>query len=219
MEEVGQQSRQQTVSDLAGRILKVAICVPSTDGFWNAKFGESLANLVAGYNLATGDKEIRVIAKCGPIMPEVRHRCIGEALHSEATHLLMLAPHLSFPADALTRLIERGKPAISVNYIQDVWTGTFSAYRTKGIQVRPDPTGPEVEEVDGTSIGMALFHTSIFDSIELPFFMNEQIGDSPGFTFDYVYFWKKLADAGIKCNIDHELSREIKNMEYGIRWH
>jgi hypothetical protein len=221
---MGERSGEQTIQDVAGedvaeKPLLMAVCVPDTNGKWHSKFGECLASMVTHFTeiARTGDK-IEVISKSGPIMPEVRHRCIGEAMLKQATHIMMLAPNMSFPKDSLERLLNRNKHAVGVNYLRDYKVREFAAYRN-GITVKPDPAVPEVENVDGVALGMVLFNTTVFDAIKLPFFKYKQIGDTPGFCEDYIHFWKLLSDEGIECFIDHELSTETRNLEYDIVWH
>ena len=203
LEEVGQRSGQQELADVAGKALRVAVLVPSQNGFWPAKFCGS---------------DITVISKSGPVMPEVRHRLIGDAMAWEATHILMISPELTFPADSIHRMLKRGRGVVAVNYLKNFISQDFSAYRA-GSTVKPDPVLPETEEVDGVSIGMALFCMPVFDVLELPYFKHEQIEDTPAFTEDHIFFWEKCKEKEIPCIIDHELSQEIKSLHHGEIWH
>ena len=85
--------------------------------------------------------------------------------------------------------------------------------------VSPDPKLPEVEEVDGVAMGMVLMNMPVFDVLDLPFFKNEQIGDTPGFEEDHVAFWKQCKEKEIACVIDHKLSMEVKSLHHGELWH
>ena len=221
LEEVGQRSGQQELADVAGKALRVAVLVPSQNGFWPAKFCGSLSNMVIhfqGSEYKEGDHDITVISKSGPVMPEVRHRLIGDAMAWEATHILMISPELTFPADSIHRMLKRGRGVVAVNYLKNFISQDFSAYRA-GSTVKPDPVLPETEEVDGVSIGMALFCMPVFDVLELPYFKHEQIEDTPAFTEDHIFFWEKCKEKEIPCIIDHELSQEIKSLHHGEIWH
>ena len=220
LEEVGKRLTQQNVPDLAGKTLKVAVVVPSCSGLWPAQFGESLSNLVAHFQKSDfdGEHEIKVFSFCGNIMPEIRHHLIGQAIAWEATHLLMLQPELTFPADSIHQLLGRGRSIVAVNYLKNILTGEYAAYRSGGT-VSPDPVSPETEEVDGVDPGMVLFNMPLFDALDLPFFIHKQIDDTPGFTEDHIEFWKQVKAKEIPIMIDHKLSQEIKSLHHGELWH
>ena len=218
LEEVGEQPSEQTVSDLAREPLKVAVAVPSLRGSWPFQFGECLANMVQHFQGSEyeGEHEIRVFSHGGRVMPEVRHRLIGTSLGWGATHILMVTPEFTFPPDSIHRMLARGRAVIGINYLRDIGSCEYSAYRG-GETVKPDPVSPEIEEVDGVAIGMILFNTPIFDVLDLPFFINKQIGESPGFEEDFIPFWEQCKEKEIPCVIDHALSKEVKS--YGELWH
>ena len=221
LEKMGEQSGGEALQDVARKALRVAVCVPSHNGFWPAKFCGALSNMVIQFqrsNYDAGDHDITVLSKSGPVMPEVRHRLVGDALEWDATHLLMVSPELTFPADSIHRMLARGRGVVGVNYLKNFISQEFAAYRLNE-SVKPDPVLPEIEEVDGVSFGMVLFCMPIFDILELPFFRHDQIDDTPGFTEDHVHFWNQCREKEIPCVIDHELSQEIKSLHHGELWH
>jgi len=220
LEGMGKRSGKQDVSDVARKTLKVAVLVPSFSGFWPAKFGESLANMVQHFRGSDfeGEHEIKVFAQCGRVMPEIRHHLLGDAIGWEATHVLFLSAGLVFPEDSIHRMLARGRAAIGVNYLRNPSVGEFAAYRGKGTVI-PDPSSPEVEEVDGVALGMIMFNMPVFDVLDIPFFDHKQIEDTPGFNEDHVHFWEKCKEKGIPCVIDHVLSHDVKALNYGETWH
>ena len=220
LEEVGKCSRKQTFQDVARESLNVAVLVPSYSGFWPYKFGECLANMVQHFQSSEyeGEHEITVFAYGGRVMPEIKHRLIGDAISWGATHILFLMPELSFPPDSIHRMLARGRAIVGVNYLRDYASKEYSAYRA-GMPVSPDPKLPEVEEVDGVAMGMVLMNMPVFDVLDLPFFKNDQIGDTPGFEEDHVSFWKQCKEKELACVIDHKLSQEVKSLHHGELWH
>jgi len=220
LETVGKRSRQQTVSDMAGEALKVAVTVPSFCGTWPFQFGECLSNMLGHFQRSEyeGEHDIKVFSHGGRVMPEVRHRLIGSALDWGATHILMVTPEFTFPADSIHRMLSRGRAIVGINYLRNIVSGEYSAYRG-GASVKPDPAYPETEEVDGVSIGMVLFNTPVFDVLDIPFFINKQIGNSPGFDEDFIHFWKQCKKKKIPCVIDHVLSKEVRSLYHGELWH
>ena len=220
LEKVGQQFSQSNVPDMAGETLRVAVGVPSCSGIWPAKFGEALANMVAHFQNSDfeGEHEIKVFSFCGKVMPEVRHHLIGDSVAWGATHLLMLQPELTFPADSIHQMLARGRRIVAVNYLKNIVTGDYAAYRG-GATVKPDPVLPETEEVDGVTPGMVLFNMPVFDVLDIPFFVHKQVEDTPGFTEDHIEFWKQVKAHDIPCVIDHKLSQDIKSLHHGELWH
>ena len=220
LEKVGEQFSQSNVPDMAGETLRVAVVVPSCSGVWPAKFGEALANMVAHFQNSDfeGEHDIKVFSFCGKVMPEVRHHLIGDSVAWGATHLLMLQPELTFPADSIHQMLGRGRGIVAVNYLKNIVTGDYAAYRG-GATVKPDPVLPETEEVDGVSPGMVLFSMPVFDVLDIPFFVHKQIEDTPGFTEDHIEFWKQVKAHDIPCVIDHKLSQEIRSLHHGELWH
>ena len=220
LEKMGKQSREPSVSDMAGEPLKVAVLVPSFTGTWPFQFGECLANMVKHFQGSEydGEHEIRVFAQGGRIVPEIRHRLIGLAIDWGATHVLMITPEFTFPEDSIHRMLARGRAIVGVNYLRSIVPGKYSAYRN-GNTVVPDHVSPETEEVDGVAVGMVLFNMPVFDVLDLPFFINEQIGETPGFHEDHVPFWKQCKEKEIPCVIDHVLSKEVKSLYHGELWH
>ena len=220
LETLGEQSRQSSISDTPERTLKVAICIASQRNTYPAKFTECLSNMTAHFQQSDfdGQHEIKVFTSHGTILPEVRHRVIGDAIAYEATHVLMLSPELVFPPDSIHRLLMRGRGAKGVNYLKDYAKKEFSAYRGSG-SILPDERLPETEEVDGVALGMVLLNMPVFDCLDLPFFKNESIKDTPAFTEDHVHFWNQCRSKEIPCVIDHELSKEVKSLHHGDLWH
>jgi hypothetical protein len=217
---MGKQSRQQDVSDVAGETLKVAILIASTTKAYPSKFVECLSNMVAHFQSSefNGEHSIKVFTTHGSVLPEIRHRLIGDAITWEATHVLMLAPELTFPEDSIHRMLARGRGIVGVNYLVDFSTRKFAAYKEEG-SIVPDVRLPETEEVDGVALGMVLFNIPVFDILDIPFFEYQQIGETPAFYEDHVAFWEQVKMKKIPCVIDHKLSQEVKSLHHGELWH
>ena len=205
---------------MAGETLKVAVLIATTKKTYPNKFVECLSNLVGHFQRSEydGEHEIKVFTTHGSILPEIRHRLIGDAIAWEATHILMLSPEITFPPDALHRMLARGRGVIGINYLVDFAKREYSAYRS-GSSIIPDARLPETEEVEGVALGMVLFNMPVFDILDIPFFKYEQIGETPAFAEDYIYFWEQAKKKEIPCVIDHVLSQEVKSLHHGELWH
>jgi len=220
LETVGKRTGKQAVQDVAGTTLKVAVVIASTTKAYPSKFVECLSNMIAHFQHSdfNGEHSIKVFTTYGHVLPEIRHRLIGDAISWEATHVLMLAPELTFPEDSIHKMLARGRGIVGVNYLVDFSTRKFAAYRESG-SIVPDARLPETEEVEGVSLGMCLFNMPVFEILDIPFFKYEQIGDTPAFYEDHVAFWEQVKMKKIPCVIDHQLSQEVKSLHYGELWH
>jgi hypothetical protein len=220
LEGVGKRSGKQDVSDVAGETLRVAVLIASTTKAYPSKFVECLSNMIIHFQHSdfNGEHSIKVFTTHGSILPEIRHRLIGDAISWDATHVLMLAPELTFPEDSIHRMLARGRGIVGVNYLADFATGRFAAYR-KNSSIVPDARHPETEEVDGVALGMCLFNMPVFDILNIPFFEYQQIGETPAFHEDHIAFWEQVKMKKIPCVIDHLLSKEVKSLHHGELWH
>ena len=92
LETLGKRSLEPSFSDTSERTLRVAICIASTATAYPSKFTECLSNMTAHFQQSNfdGEQEIKVFTTHGTVLPEVRHRLIGDAIAYEATHVLML---------------------------------------------------------------------------------------------------------------------------------
>ena len=68
-------------------------------------------------------------------------------------------------------------------------------------------------------IKFTLFNIPVFDVLELPFFINKQINETPGFYEDFIPFWEQCKKLKIPCVIDHVLSKDVKSLYHGELWH
>ena len=78
--------------------LRVLVTVPST-GHWHSHMGQCLADMVALFaesRYDAGNKTIQVIGLRGTL-PEVRNRCVAEAITRGATHHLWVDSDMVFP--------------------------------------------------------------------------------------------------------------------------
>ena len=146
----------------------------------------------------------------GSILPDVRHRCVAEAVKWNATHMLFLDDDMHFPRDTLHRLLKHNLPVVGANYVRRVFPPIPTAYskdKTGKVYTRMESTG--LEEVSHLGTGIMLIDMRVFDLIDLPFFELRADGDHVRPKGEDVYFCHKCADAGLKLYIDHDLSKEV----------
>lgn len=214
---MGKRSGQQAVSDMAGTPLNVAVCVPS-HGTWKPAFGQALCNMLACFSEAQydGPKQVQVIGVGGSMLPEVRQRCVAEAVKAkwkqgETTHVLFLDSDMIFPRDTLQVLLRHNLPIVGVNYVRRHFPATPTAWKDdKALETLPKDKG--VIEVDHVGMGVMLVDRRVFDCIELPFFSFDYKDDGLTLVGEDVYFCRQCKKAGIPTYIDHDLSKMTGHM-------
>ncbi len=199
------------MSKKKGWDLRIAVCVPGDRG--KAGFVQSLSNMLIHFCLSPyngGTREVEMFSCTGSILPDVRHRCVAEAVKWNATHLLFLDDDMHFPRDTLHRLLKHNLPIVAANYVRRTFPPIPTAYnlsRTGKVHTKPDSTG--LEEVSHLGTGVMLIDMRVFDIIELPFFELKSDKDGVRPKGEDVYFCHKASEAGIKLFIDHDLSKEV----------
>ena len=217
--------------------LKVAICVP-VYGMTHAKFTQSLANMIVhslearivcdGRNVKL---ELETFMVSCSMLTESRHRLVAEALAWGADHMLCLDADHVFPPDTLVRLLAHGLPAVGANYprrfaptaptaaISDAADETRSLlYTTRELAERG-----LVEPVGHLGFGVLLLDMRIFDALQaraeasgedsfLPLFKFEPTANKVGMIGEDVFFFRKLAECGIRPFVDHRLSWEVGHL-------
>ena len=212
--------------------MKVAICIP-VYGMTHAKFTQSLANMIVhslGADIRDADgAPVRLaletfMVSCS-MLTESRHRLVAEALAWEADRMLCLDADHVFPADTLVRLLSHNLPVVGCNYAR-----------------RFTPTAPTAADEDGTlytnadkaeagliepcahlGFGVLLIDMRVFDALQaheeaqggdnfLPLFKFEPTPDKVGMIGEDVYFFRKLAAAGIRPFVDHGLSWQVGHL-------
>ena len=179
------------------------------------------------------------IVSCS-MLTESRHRLVAEALAWEADHMLCLDADHVFPADALLRLLAHNLPAVGCNYARRFtptaptaaigeWAENDSGSASGAGVPRLVYTTKEkaeqrlVEPVAHLGFGLLLLDMRIFDALQakaeeqddgnfLPLFKFEPTANKIGMIGEDVFFFRKLAEAGIRPFVDHGLSWEIGHL-------
>lgn len=221
--------------------MKLAICTP-VYGDTKSKFTQSLASLIAytAQSRLVGDDgepmevQIETFMVSSSILVESRHRLVGEALAWGADFMLWLDADQTFPHDAFCRLWRHNLPVVGCNYSRrHSPTAPTAAFRDKDGEVKLLYTTREkaeeglVEVVEHLGFGCCLVNMKCFDVLQshaekngngnfLPLFaMTDALADGEKKGED-VFFFGKLADAGIKAFCDHGLSWEVGHIHETI---
>lgn len=173
--------------------------------------------------------ELEVFMVSSSMLTESRHRLVAEALAWGADYMLCLDADHIFPADTLVRLLGHGLPVVGCNYARRFTPTAPTAAIDSGDEDAPSEllyTTPEkaeaglVEECAHLGFGVLLIDMRIFDALQvhaeahgdgnfLPLFKFVETANKIGMVGEDVFFFRKLAEAGIKPFVDHSLSWEV----------
>lgn len=200
-----------------GSWLRVAVGVPH-QGTMIAETAFCIANMMAHFARGSGG-HIELIPVQGFVLPEQRSAIWAEACKAKATHLLFVDSDITFPEDALLRLLQHGLPIVGVNYPRKRLPVTPTAYAD-----RDDYTGPVythedsrgLEKVKHMGFGLCLIDMRVFDALFDDFegpalFHFEPIAKAhyTKWTTEDVYFFRRCAQKNVEAYIDHDLSQQI----------
>lgn len=209
--------------------LKIALAIP-VYGMTHAKFTQSLANLIAhtlGADFRDAEDnalevEMETFMVSCSMLTESRHRLVAEALAWDADYMLYLDADHTFPADSLVRLLSHGLPVVGCNYARRFTPTAPTAANDDGLlyTTQEKADAEEVEACAHLGFGVLLIDMRIFDALQahaeqegdgnfLPLFMFEPTEDKIGMVGEDVYFFRKLAKAGVKPFVDHGLSWQV----------
>ena len=178
------------------------------------------------------------------MLTESRHRLAAEALAWEADHMLCLDADHIFPPDTLVRLLAHNLPVVGCNYPRrfSPTAPTAAALPTDGEKeggllytTEEKARAGEVEACAHLGFGVLLIEMRVFDALQaraeadavrdglpadganfLPLFLFEPTADKVGMVGEDVFFFRKLAAAGIRPYCDHRLSWEIGHCHEAI---
>lgn len=197
--------------------MRIALCIPHY-GDTKGLFTGSLAELLIGtckVGVPTGSglviPELAVFMVSGALVAVNRERIARQALAAESDYLFWLDADMSFPADALGRLMMHMQKTevVGCNYPRRTSPTGPVALRINNGAPEPVYTTADkaerriVEQVDVLGFGVCLMSAKVFGMIEQPWFAVEPDCGEDG------YFFRKLRQAGVRPFVDHQLSRQI----------
>lgn len=198
--------------------IKVALCVPCQD-MVHAGWAFSFASLV-GFTAANfpGIGLISLQVK-STLLPDQRNSLVKRAREHGATHILWFDADMTFPKDALIRLLDHDKDIVGVNYSTRRHPAMPTAEAPDGglIYITPGATG--LAEVARMGFGLVLTKMSVFEKVEKPYFALAYRPKMDDFTGEDVYFCRKAKEAGIVSYIDLGLSQKVGHLgefRYGL---
>lgn len=132
-----------------------------------------------------------------------RNEAVHRALTGGYTHLFFLDSDMSFPADALTRLLAHGKPIVGASYIK-----RCEPYNLLGAWERSVPASGLCEALE-LPTGCMLINTAVFAKLSYPWFYWEY-GEKPGErNSEDLVFCRNARKAGVRIWADMSLTTEL----------
>ncbi len=181
----------------------------------------SLAQMQAQTVAAFSELQVQVgmAMEIGTYIHQARQSLLQAAIADGADFVLWVDSDMTFPEDAVVRLLAHKHPVVGINYSQRAFPPDFTAVkrmpRKRGEIGQKLVTGPDsegLEEVDAMGFGLVLMEVAALaklpDPDNVPWFFFEQRwpGDHVG---EDVWFCRLLREmCGLTLYVDHDLSRE-----------
>lgn len=195
------------------------------------------ATIVRGEAAEPVKLELETFMVSSSMLTESRHRLVAEALAWEADHMLCLDADHVFPPDTLLRLLSHGLPVVGCNYARRFTPTAPTAAVDSGATddceaeakrlllytTEEKARAGEVEPCAHLGFGVLLLDMRVFDALQaqaeragdgnfLPLFKFEPTENKVGMIGEDVFFFRKLAEAGIRPFVDHGLSWEVGHL-------
>jgi hypothetical protein len=160
--------------------------------------------------VSKGEDALSFLTDMGTIIFEQRNSLAEMAVKDDATHVLWIDGDMTFPADALERLLAHDKDIVGANYSRRRRPCVPTA-RKDGAWVYPDEHSGLIE-VEALGMGFMLVKADVFKNIDAPwhnFAINPHTGKGIGEDF---YFCYNATAAGYKVFCDMDLSKEVRHL-------
>ena len=207
---------------------KIAIAVP-TRGNNPSDFTYSLACLTGHASAALVNNDIADFTLAfneGTYIHTNRNDLAGTCLQAGADYIFWLDDDMSFPKDALLRLLAHNVPIVGANYptrkipVQPVAIKTIGLdgkSLPERLQTREEDTG--LERVEAIGFGCVLVKAQVFWDVGFPWFENTRDKETSRWVGEDVDFCIKARAAGHDVFVDHGLSHEVRHigqMKYSV---
>jgi len=201
--------------------MKIALCIPC-HGDTKADFTFSLARMIAFALKADPSLEIETLIARSSILVQSRTRLFEWSREWGADKILWLDSDHTFPPDALTMLLSRGKAVIGANYRRrHAQVYPAAVKRDAGGQWQLVATTPAkaraevIEEVDRLGFGLLLMDVAravaALGEPLYPIFETTSLPDG-SFIGEDALFFDRLRAGGLAIHVDHAVSIQVGHL-------
>lgn len=192
-------------------IPRIALCTPTRDVV-NAEFYQAAMRMYGRFcthYVATGQADIMHLTDLGTLLPDMRNSLAEEAIKAEATHILWLDSDMTFPHDALERLLAHGKPIVGAGYSQRKSPARPTTAKN-GFWVYTEEDSTGLEAVDFLGMGCMLVETALYEAMPKPWHMLGYSSAMERTIGEDVFFCRRAREMfGVETFIDHDLTKEV----------
>ena len=199
---------------------KVAVLIPSR-GETKVEFVGALAQFLIRTTSQLGpDDSLGILIGENSYIHRNRNDLLAGALLDGATHLLWLDDDMTFPSDALWRLMKHDVAMVGVNYPKKdvaaeptaiLHTGVKSGQRIPELlYTEPEDTG--LASVDAVGFGLVLMKAEVPLALKGPCFENYFDALNDRWVGEDVDFCNKVKAAGFNIYVDHDLSKDVTHV-------
>jgi hypothetical protein len=218
--------------------MKIAICTPVHSDV-AAEFAYSLTRLTAKtctsqvqFNGEIVAPELEIFMRSSSVLPQLRNILVQDAMHWGADYLLWLDSDHQFPPDTLLRLLSLNLKVVGANYPRRVSPHLPTAIRFDGAPAWTSQVTAQnglIEQVSSLGLGCCLVDMKVFDVLHEhasasnsqsigPLFAVEMLNDGASIIGEDVFFFRRLAEAGVEVHLDHALSWNIGHVHKSTIW-
>lgn len=182
---------------------KVTIGIPSGPHV-HAEFMECVAGMA--YRIGLHGAALNIANIRSSLVAVNRNEIVKAAREQGSEFVLMADADMTFPPDALHRLLAHGKDVVGVTYRK----------RLPPHDLICQPLGPQQTftggciEVEGLGAGLLLIRTAVFDGLARPYFQHPVVVEGePSLMGEDCHFCKEVRKAGFGIWLDVDLSRQV----------
>lgn len=205
------------------KVANVVVCVPST-GTWVSHMAKSVMLMTSYFQMhrvpGVKQQKISIINTEGSMLSALRELMTKKALQNHYSHILFIDSDMEFPMDGLNRLLSHNKHFVAANCVTRNFPVEPTAHDLYGNRI--DSRGKTgIQEVQHVGLAFALINTSVLKThMKPPLYLMDWIPPIQNYCGEDVYFCQKLAAAGVKLYIDHDVSQKILHVgtyKYGFK--
>lgn len=187
---------------------RVLVAIPSGDRV-HANFAMALATML--YLAGAMRVPLALANNKGSCVHKNRNNAVSEAHRLESSKILFIDSDMTFPPNALERLLAHEKPIVGASYAS---RGEPHHNLAKSLSTEYTPV-KGLTEVAGLPAGMLLIDVAVFESLKRPYFRFPFVEEDPaqgveaseiGEDYD---FCNRVRAAGFKVFMDVELSLDM----------